>query len=200
MLYFDDLIADHSYRDADGNVDPQLANAIGPDAAIVHSPDYENALIKIIDGHEDTLTEAEAAAVAVHRIVEEANDGQEQEGAAAAGGAAGASPDTFVKRSNRKRKLQQANEGGGANNGRGRYHNVDWIPPTSTTVERLFSRARLTVGFLRQNLSPSHLNMVLMLLYSRDLFSVSTVDDLSAKEGGDAEDLEASDNESDDEF
>ncbi|KAL0245912.1 hypothetical protein GEMRC1_007129 [Eukaryota sp. GEM-RC1] len=55
------------------------------------------------------------------------------------------------------------------------YQDLSWIPSTSVVVERLFSRARLSLGMLRHNLSSSRLHMELFLRANYELWDVNTV-------------------------
>ena len=41
------------------------------------------------------------------------------------------------------------------------YERLDWLLGTSNQCERLFSRAKLTLGHLPQGLSPMHLEAVI---------------------------------------
>ena len=43
------------------------------------------------------------------------------------------------------------------------YERLDWLPGTSNQCELLFSREKLTLGHLRQGLSPMHLEAQLFL-------------------------------------
>ena len=51
----------------------------------------------------------------------------------------------------------------------------EWIPTTSNICERLFSKAKLTVGLLRTSLSPFMLEMLLFLRLNRDLWDLHRV-------------------------
>ena len=52
---------------------------------------------------------------------------------------------------------------------------VNWIPCTSNICERLFSKAKLTLGHLRCSMSPYHLEQLLFLRCNKDLWNLQTV-------------------------
>ena len=52
------------------------------------------------------------------------------------------------------------------------YVSLEFIPGTPNICERLFSKGKLTLGMLRQNLSPMHLEVSLFLRISRKLCRV----------------------------
>ena len=49
---------------------------------------------------------------------------------------------------------------------------------TSNMVERLFSRAKLTLGTCRKHMDPDNLEMLLMLKINRDMWSMKSVGDI----------------------
>ena len=55
------------------------------------------------------------------------------------------------------------------------YERLDWLPRTSNQCERLFSRAKLTLGHLRQGLSPMHLEAQLFLFLNRNYWDAQLV-------------------------
>jgi hypothetical protein len=50
------------------------------------------------------------------------------------------------------------------------YIDTSFIPPTSNVVERLFSKIKLTIGYLRHNLTNEHLEKLMVLHMERDLW------------------------------
>ncbi len=55
------------------------------------------------------------------------------------------------------------------------YRSVRHIRPTSDSVERLFSRAKLIMTDNRKHMTSDHMNMLLFLRYQQNLWSVNTV-------------------------
>jgi len=55
------------------------------------------------------------------------------------------------------------------------YTNLDWIPPTSNVVERLFSLARLTFTDYRKATLPENLESTLFLKINADLWDIQTL-------------------------
>ena len=62
--------------------------------------------------------------------------------------------------------------------GAGKNYRVEWIPVTSNVVERLFSRAKLTVGSLRTSLTPLHLEAILFLFVNNKYWDASLIQTL----------------------
>ena len=60
----------------------------------------------------------------------------------------------------------------------GKNYRVEWIPVTSNVVERLFSRAKLTVGSLRTSLTPLHLEAILFLFVNNKYWDASLIQTL----------------------
>ncbi len=56
-----------------------------------------------------------------------------------------------------------------------KYDDLSFISPTSCLVERLFSRAKLSLGQLRGTMTPLHLECVLYLLANSDLWNVELI-------------------------
>jgi hypothetical protein len=180
---FDGLIAKY----------PELERGLGANAAIIQNNDFENAVVKILDGkapHND-LTPGEVTAMARFRlvppVVAAADEEEDIDPALAA-------ELDFAKQllSGRKRNFAEA---AAASDDAEIYSDLSWIPPTSSMVERLFSRAKLTLGHLRRAMTPDNLNMLLILLINGDLWDVGTSDEIFKAATGipveeDAEDLE----------
>ena len=55
------------------------------------------------------------------------------------------------------------------------YSNLDWIPPTSNIVERLFSLTRLTFTDYRKATLPENLESTLYLKDNGDLWDIQTI-------------------------
>ncbi|KAF1776224.1 Ribonuclease H-like domain [Phytophthora cactorum] len=59
------------------------------------------------------------------------------------------------------------------------YDDVAFIPPTSNECERFFSSAKLVYSDLRKRLDPSTLEMLVFLMYDKDVWDVYTVESTS---------------------
>ena len=55
------------------------------------------------------------------------------------------------------------------------YRCTNHINPTSNTVERLFSRAKLIMSERRRSTSPYHLELLLFLRSNKDLWDAATI-------------------------
>eukprot|EP01040_Poterioochromonas_malhamensis_P017462 gene17462-20072_t len=69
------------------------------------------------------------------------------------------------------------------------YLPLDWIDCTSNVCERLFSRARLVLHYLRKRMTPASIEILLYLFVNRDLWDVNTIHEILNKTR--VEDLEA---------
>ena len=58
------------------------------------------------------------------------------------------------------------------------YVSLEFIPGTSNICESLFSKGKLTLGMLRQNLSPMHLEVSLFLSINRKLWDAELISTL----------------------
>ena len=73
---------------------------------------------------------------------------------------------------------------------------TEWFPITSNICERLFSKCKLTIGFLRGALSPLNLELLLFLSVNKDLWELNTVAECMEK--ADAEEVVVEEEEDDD--
>ncbi|KAG2995039.1 hypothetical protein PC121_g22702 [Phytophthora cactorum] len=56
------------------------------------------------------------------------------------------------------------------------YNDVAFIPPTSNECERFFSAVKLVYTDLRKRLDVSTLEMLMFLMYNKDMWDVYTVE------------------------
>jgi hypothetical protein len=179
-LLFDGLIADW-----------RMESALGPNARIVHSANFERAILKVLETQtqglpDPTLLPADIASLKLFKkpAVETSTPPAE------------AAADTIsyadqLLQANKKRKTSTSSN----------YVSLKWIPPTSNLVERLFSRMKLVFSERRQNMNPSTLEMVLMLLCNKELWSVKDINDIYMEKSTplmddeDDEDVESDDDE-----
>ena len=129
-------------------------------AAIINSQAFETGIVKIVDGKKNELTDAEKEAVQCFKL----NNRN-------ANAAASPEPDDFASKALKQAKRQRVAEDD-------EYQQLSWIPPTSNVVERLFSRAKLTLGTLRRSILPENLEIILMLRANRSLWDLRTVGEL----------------------
>ena len=130
----------------------------------MHSPDFEMGIIKILEGREQHLTGAEHQAVAIFRKPDSTEEYlNDDEG-------------TLAERIAKKRKLSNQNQRSSA------FVDLKFIPPTSNQVERLFSKARLTLGMTRHGLLPVTLEAILFLQYHKCFWGVEDVKEISRRD------------------
>ncbi|KAL0251579.1 hypothetical protein GEMRC1_000792 [Eukaryota sp. GEM-RC1] len=107
----------------------QSYTCYSPASPIFESPDFENGVIKILEGYERELTDAEKASVSKLKRI----------------------PPTENENENNARLVKSFNEKLDdvdtiPENTASEYLDLSFIPSTSNQVERLFSRAKLTLG------------------------------------------------------
>ena len=147
---FDKLIADF------GELYP--LTHIRRDASIINNPDFENGILKILDGREAAMTRAEEIACAIflkdHDQQAEAElvDGEEEDLGYAA---------SILRNS------QQAKKARGSVSA---YRDVRHVSPNTVIVERLFGKAKHIMTPLRRKMDPDFLNMLLFLKANRKLW------------------------------
>ncbi|ETK79678.1 hypothetical protein L915_14486, partial [Phytophthora nicotianae] len=129
---------------------------LSPTASLVKFPDFENGVVKLMAGKENTLTRGERAAVVklLHTSETVATELQE-EGEDA--------HQSFAEVALSQEEVTSSRE------------NLKWIPPTSNDVERLFSRAGIVFSRLRRSLNPMTLETILFLQFNRSLWDASAV-------------------------
>jgi hypothetical protein len=162
---------------------PQLSTHLAANAEIVHCPYFESAIVKILEKNENLLSEQET--IAVHPFRKPVETYGEDSFA------------TLEARLNARKKAKlQTNASS--------YTNVAWIPATSNIVERLFSRMKMVFSPRRQRMNPATIECVMMLLCNRDLWDLSTVNEIfhenkSACNVNDVDDEEEQDEEDENE-
>jgi hypothetical protein len=141
---------------------PNMAHHLAADAKIVHSPDFENAVVKIQEGQSHSLTDLEKAAASVFSVQNNSESPL-------------AESLDFVsmalKVRNKKKKVQQE------------FVNLGFVSPTSNVVERLFSAARMVLTDYRKSMSPYSFECVMFLKTNRALWTVHDINSLLKKNG-----------------
>ncbi|KAE8903578.1 hypothetical protein PF005_g4483 [Phytophthora fragariae] len=137
-----------------------LLDYLAADAAIVKSPAFENACVKVLLGNEAALTSEEQKLLspfAVRAAGRASADAGEDDNDRAG----------FADRALRARKKQRVAVQV--------YRGVRFIPPTSNAVERLFSKARHVLSLHRHSILPIRLEMLLFLKINRRFWGAATV-------------------------
>ena len=154
---FNNLIYDH----------PPSEEYLSPNATIIINAfrHFENAIVKLQSGQEYRLSAPEKHAMARFKIAadtheENANDEVGEETLSYA--------DRAIMRADRNQRQRL---------GSSLYSRMSHVSPTSNIVERLFSKAK-HVASLRKNMSPYHLELILMLKVNRALWNASTIDQI----------------------
>ena len=122
---------------------PSMEHCLSENADIGHCKDFQNGVVKIIDGGASDLTDREKQALKSFEISEVLDPKEDI---------------IFAECVLRAKKMKMVSNG---------YERLDWLQGTSNQCERLFSRAKLTLGHLRQGLSPIHLEALLFLFLIR---------------------------------
>ena len=149
---------------------PAVEHCLGKYSALVHSPDFDNAVAKIqlaVDQGKSTLEQrllssAEKAAVAVYALDPTANETE-------ATSEANDDEPSFIEEGRNeydsKRPKRQIP-----------YRSVLHILPTSNIVECLFSRCGIIMRPHRRLMDPSTLEMLVQLHFNRELWDEKDVD------------------------
>ena len=143
------------------------AECLSENAAIIHTPTFEKAVVKVQSGNEAALSKNERIALSSFRKDatisnnfnedSKSNDVELNEFEA-----------TFNEMNElKKRKID---------NYVSQYISLDYIEATSNAAERLFSRAKLYSSDRRKKITPYHFELLLMLWYNRGLWDVTTIE------------------------
>ena len=167
-------------------LDIDLTHKLGPDALIIQSKDFENAVVKVQSGREDFLTFAEATTISKFlKTPREEPDLQDN------------SDRPQVSLAERVRLgLQQEKRARMEPSDRYDYaDNYPWLnihvsyrsmkhlSPTSNLVERLFSAAGINMTDFRKNMAPRSLEAALLLTENKELWTPATIDVIIKKRG-----------------
>ncbi|KAG3215418.1 hypothetical protein PC129_g13688 [Phytophthora cactorum] len=157
-LQCDDLYLRDARDLLDGllEVQPSISNCLEPNADIVHSPDFESGVVKVLSGLVKRLSRGERSALQPLKK-------------AAKPSAPAPKPVKMgiADRILKKRKTESTPCA---------FELLDVIPSTSNIVERLFSSARMVLRYKRSRLSPFTLKMILFLRVNETYWDVTTVD------------------------
>ncbi|ETI34443.1 hypothetical protein F443_19096 [Phytophthora nicotianae P1569] len=129
---------------------------LSPTASLVKFPDFENGIVKLMAGKENTLTRGERAAVVkLQQTTDTVATNLQEEG--------GDGHQSFAEVALSQEEVTSSRE------------DLKWIPPTSIDVERLFSRAGIVFSRLHRSLNPMTLETILFLQFNRSLWDASAV-------------------------
>jgi hypothetical protein len=142
---------------------PNELEYLAADATILHTPKFQSAVVKIQNEDNASLTQEEENLVLdfkIHHVdlTEEA--------------AVTTSVDFATELLQARKKPKVISN----------YTNLDWIPPTSNVVERLFSLARLTFTDYRQATLPENLETTLFLKINVKFWNIETVAQIMASD------------------
>ena len=123
-------------------------------ATIVHSPNFDNRVFKILQNTEAELTPEEVSAVRMLKVQSITSQSQQSD----------FSEDThdFASLCLKKRKISDFS--------RQQYVDCRFLLPTSNIIERFFSTAGYTFNDYRQSLLPMNLEMRLFLIVNRSFW------------------------------
>ena len=126
------------------------------DANIIHSHAFETGIVKVLDDAVDQLTAEEENDISCFRQTPGMNIGN----------ASGDDELTLVQKAlkNKRRKVVH-----------GEYSSLNFVPPTSNVVERLFSNARLVLTDYRKSMTPYTFECVMFLKINRGFWNLDTV-------------------------
>jgi hypothetical protein len=142
------------------NQNSRVATKLGPEANIIHSPTFENALVKAIN--EDHLTSEEENTLNMFRNIE-------GEVPTPVNGLDSSSSEIEMIMSNKKRKVVKYDT-----------EAMTLIPGTSNIVERLFSKVAHIYSSPRKSMDAFTLEDVVFLKENHSFWNVNTVNDLLA--------------------
>jgi hypothetical protein len=156
---FDGLCAHFDTID-DPDIDTSLQH-LRKGAGIVNNPHFENGIVKIQIGNEQSLTAAEKSAVKMFLIPGvEATDIEESHA------------DRFLRTAAHQRRRLNS-----------KYRSTRHVPSQVNICERLFSGGRLVLNHLRSHMNPDSLELVLFLKINKDYWlDAKIIDDLIVKE------------------
>jgi hypothetical protein len=148
-------------HDAVIDIIPSSRTYLAPNAAILHTSAYQSAIVKVQNEQNDLLTREEESYLLDFKTTNVETDEEVE-----------------VINTDFASQLLRARKKGKTITG---YINLDWIPPTSNVVERLFSLARLTFTDYRQAALPENLEATLFLKVNAKFWDVQTVSEILAE-------------------
>ncbi|KAG6947977.1 hypothetical protein JG687_00015761 [Phytophthora cactorum] len=135
---------------------PSFGDYLAPNAEIVHAPDFESGVVKVLGAQAKRLTCTERSSL--QPFLRRAPPPVRQEEPVKVG---------FADRILKRRKVDDVPSA---------YILLGAIPPTSNIFERLFSMARMVLRYERNRLSLLTLEMILFRKVNQKYWDVTTVD------------------------
>ena len=136
---------------------------LSSDGGIVHSPDFENAIVKVLDDDVNYFSTTQEDMLEPFRQANNTSAGV---------GISPVKPDApYALQALKKKRKVVTNE----------FIDMSFIPPTSNIVERLFSAARLVLTDYRKSMSPYTFECVMFLKINQDLWDASLVSNIVVK-------------------
>ena len=129
--------------------------------AIVDKP-FEMGVLKIIEGKEATMSEAEKQAMERFKLKSKGVEGQD--GAVEEANINPMLADILRAKRRRMKESYLST-----------YMNLEWIPPTTTDCERLFSKCKTIFTEHRQNMTPEMLELLIYHVANRSWWDIHSV-------------------------
>ena len=144
--FFNEILAVYPYE--------EFQRYLPSSATIVHSPNFDNGVFKILQDTEAELSPEEVSAVRILKVQSIASQSQQSD----------FSEDThdFASLCLKKRKISDFP--------RQQYVDCRFLLPTSNIIERFFSTAGYTFNDYRQSLLPMNLEMRIFLIVNRSFW------------------------------
>ena len=143
---------------------PATSVYLSPDARIVHSPKFINAVVKIQNGNTTSLSQAEKNWVESLKVkMDDVGDDGLSDNDVNAENAILNFLESEDTREVKKRRVMEE------------YINLDFLVPTSNCVERLFSIAKYVYTPQRQSILPMNLEMLLFLRVNEPIWTKKLV-------------------------
>jgi hypothetical protein len=150
---FDQLIAKYPACTA------QLHNT----ATVIHSKDFENAIVKVLDHSENLLTPAEAESIKKFKKIDP-DVGEEVVVVPSQ-----TDMRAIVEAAAKKRSRVVSTSA---------YVDLSMISPTSVAAERLFSKVNYLLGCRRRSMDEETINSLIFLEFNRSLWNIADVDEV----------------------
>ncbi|ETM98376.1 hypothetical protein PPTG_19597 [Phytophthora nicotianae INRA-310] len=147
---------------------PELEGRLKMDTQIVESCDFEAGVVKIMKGQEHSLTSREKKSVSRLLCPPLESEADECPGRHIT---SETNSEPRPKRRRTTQEFQNAVTGRAVarEKSRSKYMDLSWIPATSVEVERLFSKMKCMLGYLRKSMSKKTLEVILFLRMNWDL-------------------------------
>ncbi|EQC28160.1 hypothetical protein SDRG_11436 [Saprolegnia diclina VS20] len=144
---------------------PVMARELAANAAIVKSPVFEAAVVKVLGKKESLMTDEECDALEMFKLPVSCSAPQPVD-------TTPVDPRmlAFHVLSNKRKRSE---ESAGSS-----YSNLQYIIPTSNVVERLFSKAKLVYSDRRQRMLPITLEAIMFLATNRNFWDEAMVEDV----------------------